>query len=278
MIISETGLARAARRGPRPFYTRSVRTHLNLILKCYAFQHEKIAVFEYLFLCILNSCFFFRRPGLHSKETPSYSHVRCSRVRGGRCWLSAIRRPSRIAGRAGSADGSWPGRCRLETRCWDRPSISSGRGLRCFSSHTPTKNGEGGLGAPPSALLLGHGMIALGCVCVPPGRGSGMQGAFISSLAEFRSRVPGFPEGRRAERAVLGLVVWLRERGVDPCKPERPRCFLDPRRGAPARFGLAPRDAGYPYRANRTDRRDGSRRPGGMEGVGTRLARGASSR
>ena len=29
-IMSETGLARAARHGPGPFYTRSVRTHLNL--------------------------------------------------------------------------------------------------------------------------------------------------------------------------------------------------------------------------------------------------------
>ena len=30
-IMSETGLARAACRSPGPFYTRSVRTHLNLI-------------------------------------------------------------------------------------------------------------------------------------------------------------------------------------------------------------------------------------------------------
>ena len=80
-----------------------------------------------------------------------------------------------------------------------------------------------GLGAPPSALLLEHGVISLGCMCVPPRKRVGGVGEFVFTFDDFASKVPGLPRSRRARGDFERLLDWLVENNVPPCRPVRGR-------------------------------------------------------
>ena len=99
----------------------------------------------------------------------------------------------------------------------DAPLYSRPESVLLFE---PTRNG--GLEIPPSAVLLGAGIKALGHLCKPALKSSGQEGAFCET-SELRRRNPRLPPGVAADKEVQRVVGALREMGVEPVKAERAR-------------------------------------------------------
>jgi ribonuclease HI len=101
----------------------------------------------------------------------------------------------------------------------------------CLLFEPPDEDGGGGLGAPVSAFLLHHGVLALGHMCGAPAKATRAEGEVYGTFEAFAADVAGMPKSRRARSEFEKLRAWLVERDVPACKPERTRRFVDPRCG-----------------------------------------------
>ena len=101
----------------------------------------------------------------------------------------------------------------------------------CLLFEPPDEDGGGGLGAPVSAFLLHHGVLALGHMCGAPAKATRAEGEVYGTFEAFAADVVGMPKSRRARSEFDKLRAWLVERDVPACKPERTRRFVDPRGG-----------------------------------------------
>ena len=89
----------------------------------------------------------------------------------------------------------------------DAPHFRTPKSVLLFEP--PGRGGGGGLGAPPSTLLMEHGVISLGVTRVPPCWGVSGEGEYVWTFADFALRVPRLPRSRRAQSEFEKLLDWL---------------------------------------------------------------------
>ena len=91
----------------------------------------------------------------------------------------------------------------------------------CLLFEPPDEEGGGGLGAPVSAFLLHHGVLALGHMCCAPAKATRAEGEVYGTFEAFAAGVAGMPKSRRVRGEFERLLDHGSWRGTCPLASRR---------------------------------------------------------